>query len=52
MIAGWTGIPVGKMLADEIKTGLEPQAKLEERVIGQAQAPRLSASASGPLRPT
>jgi type VI secretion system protein VasG len=38
VIAGWTGIPVGKMLADEIKTILNLQAKLEERVIGQSQA--------------
>jgi type VI secretion system protein VasG len=38
VIAGWTGIPVGKMLADEIKTVLNLKAKLEERVIGQPQA--------------
>lgn len=38
VIAGWTGIPVGKMLADEIKTVLNLKSKLEERVIGQAQA--------------
>ena len=38
VIAGWTGIPVGKMLADEIKTILNLQHKLEERVIGQSQA--------------
>src|SRR5205823_2925353 len=38
VIAGWTGIPVGKMLADEIKTVLNLQHKLEERVIGQSHA--------------
>lgn len=38
VIAGWTGIPVGKMLADEIRTVLNLKSKLEERVIGQAQA--------------
>lgn len=38
VIAGWTGIPVGKMLADEIKTILGLKSKLEERVIGQSQA--------------
>jgi type VI secretion system protein VasG len=38
VIAGWTGIPVGKMLADEIKTVLNLKARLEERVIGQAHA--------------
>ena len=29
VVAGWTGIPVGKMLADEIQTVLNLQAKLE-----------------------
>lgn len=38
VIAGWTGIPVGKMLADEINTVLDLKAKLEERVIGQPHA--------------
>ncbi len=38
VIAGWTGIPVGKMLTDEIETVLSLKAKLEERVIGQSQA--------------
>jgi type VI secretion system protein VasG len=37
VISGWTGIPVGKMLADEIATVLNLKAKLEERVIGQPQ---------------
>ncbi len=38
VIAGWTGIPVGKMLANEIQTVLNLQSKLEERVIGQSHA--------------
>ena len=38
VIAGWTGIPVGKMLADEIQTVLNLRSKLEERVIGQSHA--------------
>jgi type VI secretion system protein VasG len=38
VIAGWTGIPVGKMLADEIQTILKLQSKLGERVIGQGHA--------------
>jgi type VI secretion system protein VasG len=38
VIAGWTGIPVGKMLADEIKTVLTLKTRLEERVIGQSDA--------------
>jgi type VI secretion system protein VasG len=38
VVAGWTGIPVGKMLADEIHTLLNLQVRLGERVIGQAHA--------------
>jgi type VI secretion system protein VasG len=38
VVAGWTGIPVGKMVADEIQTVLNLRAKLEERVIGQSHA--------------
>jgi type VI secretion system protein VasG len=35
VISSWTGIPVGKMVADEIKTVLALADTLEERVIGQ-----------------
>jgi type VI secretion system protein VasG len=38
VIAGWTGIPVGKMLTNEIQTVLNLRSKLEERVIGQSHA--------------
>ena len=38
VVAGWTGIPVGKMMTDEIKTVLDLDARLAERVIGQPQA--------------
>jgi type VI secretion system protein VasG len=38
VISGWTGIPVGKMLTDEIRAVLNLTAKLEERVIGQSAA--------------
>lgn len=38
VISGWTGIPVGKMLTDEIKTVLNLKEKLEQRVIGQSHA--------------
>ena len=38
VISGWTGIPVGKMLADEINVVLALKDKLEQRVIGQAHA--------------
>jgi type VI secretion system protein VasG len=38
VISGWTGIPVGKMLTDEIHTILNLKEKMEERIIGQPQA--------------
>jgi len=38
VIAGWTGIPVGKMLADEVHTVLELNERLCERIVGQDQA--------------
>ena len=38
VISGWTGIPVGKMLKDEINTVLSLKEKLEQRVIGQSHA--------------
>jgi len=38
IIAGWTGIPVGRMVADEIQTVLRLKDTLEERVIGQSHA--------------
>jgi type VI secretion system protein VasG len=38
VISGWTGIPIGKMLADEINTVLALKDRLMRRVIGQAHA--------------
>lgn len=38
VISSWTGIPVGKMLKDEIATVLNVRALLEARVIGQTHA--------------
>jgi type VI secretion system protein VasG len=38
VVSGWTGIPVGRMVLDEIKTILTLKEKLEERIIGQAHA--------------
>jgi type VI secretion system protein VasG len=38
VISSWTGIPVGKMVADEIRTVLELERTLAERVIGQDHA--------------
>jgi len=38
IVAGWTGIPLGKMVKDEIKTVLNLKANLEQRVLGQPHA--------------
>ncbi|MCP6582472.1 hypothetical protein NL505_29005, partial [Klebsiella pneumoniae] len=35
VISGWTGIPIGKMVADEINAVLNLSATLRERVLGQ-----------------
>ncbi len=38
VIAGWTGIPLGKMIKDEIGTVLQLDKHLERRVIGQSHS--------------
>jgi type VI secretion system protein VasG len=38
VISGWTGIPTGRMLVDEIETVLKMDKLLAERVIGQDHA--------------
>ncbi|MFS2017977.1 type VI secretion system ATPase TssH [Massilia sp. CT11-108] len=38
IVAGWTGIPLGKMVKDEIRTVLNLQDLLEQRVLGQSHA--------------
>lgn len=38
VVANWTGIPVGKMVGDEINSILNLKERLEERVIGQSHA--------------
>jgi len=38
VIANWTGIPVGKMMNDEIKSVINLTEQLEQRVIGQSHA--------------
>jgi type VI secretion system protein VasG len=38
VVATWTGIPVGRMVSDEIKTVLVLQERLMERVVGQDHA--------------
>ncbi len=60
IIAQWTGIPVGSMVKDEIKTLIDLEANLSQKVIGQsegigkiAQALRVSkagvSASEGPL---
>jgi type VI secretion system protein VasG len=41
VISGWTGIPLGKMVKDEISTVLEMEKHLQRRVIGQDHAMEL-----------
>lgn len=38
VVANWTGIPVGKMMSDEIQSVLNLKSTLSERVIGQDHA--------------
>jgi len=38
VIGSWTGIPVGRMMADEIQTVLDLAGRLQGRVIGQDHA--------------
>ncbi|MFC3229497.1 type VI secretion system ATPase TssH [Marinibaculum pumilum] len=60
VISGWTGIPVGKMMTDEINGILRLEDRLAERIIGQKMAirtiaERMQASKAGlnePNKPT
>jgi len=38
VIANWTGIPLGRMVSNEIQTVLNLKAHMEERIIGQPHA--------------
>jgi type VI secretion system protein VasG len=38
VVAGWTGIPVGRMMTNEIQTVLALKERMEERIIGQTHA--------------
>jgi type VI secretion system protein VasG len=38
VISGWTGIPLGRMLGDEIRAVLALRDRMSDRVIGQPQA--------------
>ncbi len=60
VISGWTGIPVGRMVKNEIRTVLGLRRRLEERIIGQPEAldslcRRVGTSSAGledPRKPT
>jgi len=38
IVSGWTGIPLGKMVKDEIRSVLKLQDALESRILGQSAA--------------
>src|SRR5213075_319637 len=38
VVASWTGIPVGKMVKDEVESVLKLANTLEQRVVGQTHA--------------
>jgi type VI secretion system protein VasG len=38
IVANWTGIPLGRMVKDEIRTVMNLQALLDERILGQSHA--------------
>lgn len=38
VVSNWTGIPVGRMVSDEIKTVLTLKERMESRIIGQSHA--------------
>ena len=38
IIANWTGIPLGRMVKDEIRTVMNLQGLLDERILGQTHA--------------
>ena len=38
VVAGWTGIPMGRMQSNEIRTVLHLQETMEQRIVGQSHA--------------
>ena len=38
IVAAWTGIPLGRMVRDEVRTVMHLQSLLSERILGQAHA--------------
>jgi type VI secretion system protein VasG len=44
VVAGWTGIPVGRMMSDQVRQMLTIDARIRERIRGQDQAVEVIAS--------
>lgn len=44
IVAEWTGIPVGKMMDDEVALVLDLADRLDERIIGQSHATKMIAT--------
>jgi type VI secretion system protein VasG len=38
VVSGWTGIPVGRMMADEVRSVMTLKDRMAERIVGQPQA--------------
>ena len=38
IVAAWTGVPLGRMVKDEISTVMNLQGLLDERILGQGHA--------------
>jgi type VI secretion system protein VasG len=38
VVSGWTGIPVGRMMTDEIRSVLKLKELMEKRIVGQSHA--------------
>lgn len=38
VVSGWTGIPVGRMVTDEVRTVLSLKQLMEQRIVGQSHA--------------
>lgn len=38
VVSNWTGIPVGRMVSDQVKTVLHLKDTMEERIVGQSHA--------------
>jgi len=56
VVAGWTGVPLGKMVRDEIQSMLELAERLKSRIVGQdhaldALARRIRSSRAGLVDP-